>query len=388
MYILFHHHYAIWTGHLFQGNSMTPKERVYAALQRQPADRIPVFMWFHPTTAKHFAGLLEIPPAYVGLAMGDDITQAWINNNYAMEGIVHENEGESHTDYWKITWVKEGAFNQITRFPLKDVSQAKYQEYKFPYEYTDQLLQQMQPARDFARKFQLYLGCDVSPCVFEMYCRLCGMENALYDLAAPTGFSDRLFKRCADFSVHLSELACRQFSLDWLWTGDDVASQRSLMMSPASWRHQIKPHLQRIVQVGKNFNLPVAYHCCGSLYPIIPDLIETGIDILNPIQPGCPDMNPLDLKKEFGNKLSFMGGVDTQALLPKADTTTVQRATADLIEGMTSDGGGFILAASHTIPPETPDDNVFAMYAEAGISREEIFDRAADIRKINASAGL
>ena len=75
-----------------------------------------------------------------------------------------------------------------------------------------------------------------------------------------------------------------------------------------------------------------------------------------------------------------MGGVDTQDLLPHGTAAEVRRATARLIEGMTADGGGYILAASHTIPPETPDENIFAMYESAGISRAEIFDRAAEIR--------
>ena len=75
-----------------------------------------------------------------------------------------------------------------------------------------------------------------------------------------------------------------------------------------------------------------------------------------------------------------MGGVDTQGVLPYGTADEVRRATARLIDGMTADGGGYILAASHTIPPETPDENIFAMYEEAGISREEIFDRAAAIR--------
>jgi uroporphyrinogen decarboxylase len=92
-------------------------------------------------------------------------------------------------------------------------------------------------------------------------------------------------------------------------------------------------------------------------------------------------MDALELKRDFGAHISFMGGVDTQYLLPRGTAAEVARATAQLIEGMTSDGGGFILAASHTIPPETPDDNIFAMYAEAGIPREQIFDRAAGIRR-------
>jgi len=152
-------------------------------------------------------------------------------------------------------------------------------------------------------------------------------------------------------------------------------------MRPASiWRELIRPHLQRVVDVGKVKGLPVAYHSCGAIRPIIPDLIEMGINVLNPIQCTCPGMDPLELKREFGDRLAFMGGVDTQYLLPNGTVGDVHRATTRLLEGMTSGGGGYILAASHTVPPETPDDNLFAMYEEVGISREEILDRAAGIR--------
>ena len=100
----------------------------------------------------------------------------------------------------------------------------------------------------------------------------------------------------------------------------------------------------------------MAYHCCGALRPIIPDLMEIGLDVLNPVQAGCPGMDPLELKREFGEKLSFMGGVDTQDLLPFGSAADVRRATERLLDGMTAGGGGYILAASHTIPPETPDE--------------------------------
>jgi uroporphyrinogen decarboxylase len=107
--------------------------------------------------------------------------------------------------------------------------------------------------------------------------------------------------------------------------------------------------------------------------------------VLNPVQCNCPGMDPLELKREFGRHLTFMGGVDTQGLLPYGTADDVTRATSRLLQGMTEDGGGYILAASHTIPPETPDGNIFAMYAEAGVSRQEIFDRAAAIRSVRAS---
>ena len=162
-------------------------------------------------------------------------------------------------------------------------------------------------------------------------------------------------------------IALARFNLPWLARGRD-------------WRKLIKPHLARTFAVGKSRGLWVAYHCCGALRPIIPDLVEIGLDVLNPIQANCPGMDALELKREFGKQLTFMGGLDTQDVLPFGSADEVRRTTARLIEGMTSDGGGYILAASHTIPPETPDENIFAMYAEAGISRQEIFDRAADIR--------
>ena len=358
---------------------MTHKERVHAALQRKPVDRVPIFMWFHPQTTDRLAKILEIPSSCVGEAMGNDIRQTWVNNNYAMEAIVHEHEGEGHTDVWGIRWKKVGHFNQIAEFPLEDASREKILSYQFPSRHQEELLSQMFPLLGDSPNW--FIGCDVSPCVFEMYFRLRGMSNALTDMATDEELAREMFKRCADFSISLAEQACKRFPLDWLWSGDDVAGQDALMMSPEMWREQIKPQLQRVFDVGKAANLWVAHHCCGSLRPIIPDLIEMGLDVLNPIQCNCPGMDPLDLKREFGHDLAFMGGVDTVDLLPMGTVEQVRRATARLLEGMTADGGGYILAASHTIPPETPDENIFALFAEAGVSKEEIYDRAAKIRQ-------
>jgi uroporphyrinogen decarboxylase len=157
-------------------------------------------------------------------------------------------------------------------------------------------------------------------------------------------------------------------------------------MSPRSWRELIRPHLARIWAVGKRRGLWVAHHCCGAIRRIIPDLIEMGLDVLNPIQCNCPGMDPIDLKREYGRALSFMGGVDTQGLLPNGSEEEVYRATVRLVEGMTADGGGYILAASHAVPPETPMENIWAMYRAAGVSREEILDRASAIRAETAAA--
>ena len=357
---------------------MTSKERVKAALGRRAVDRVPIFMWFHPETARRLAALLEIPVNLLPEAMGDDIRQTWVGNNYAMEGITHENPGESHEDFWGITWVKQGAFNQAVHYPLAGANAGEIRAYEFPLNRKEELLAQMEPVCAQAERY--FIGVDVSPCVFEMSTRLRGMGNALFDLAGQPEVAEDLLGRCADFAVVLAEAACERFPLDWLWTGDDVGGQQNMLMSPEMWRALIKPHLERVVAVGRARGLPVAYHSCGAIRPIIGDLIEIGIEVLNPIQCNCPGMEPIELKREFGADLAFMGGVDTQGLLPKGSPDEVRRATAALLEAMTADGGGYILAASHTVPPETPDENVFAMYAEAGLSREAIFDAAATLR--------
>jgi uroporphyrinogen decarboxylase len=358
---------------------MNSKERVTAALQRKPVDRVPVFMWFHPETAIHLGKLLEIPPAHVGDAMGNDVHQTWVNNNYAMEGINHEHDGESHTDDWGITWVRGYGFNQISHYPLAEATPEEMLAYNFPTAHIEEYLGHMAPLATGDPDY--FLGCDISPCAFEMYWRLRSMERAMIDMVEDPELARSMLKRCIDFSIQLGEEACRRFPLDWLWTGDDVASQTGMMISPKTWRTLIKPELKRVFAVGKSHSLWVAYHCCGGLRPIIPDLVEMGLDVLNPVQSNCPGMNPLELKHEFGSQITFMGGVDTQDLLLHASAGEVRRATAALLEGMTAGGGGYILAASHTIPPETPDENIFSMYTEAGISREEIFDHASLIRK-------
>jgi uroporphyrinogen decarboxylase len=227
---------------------------------------------------------------------------------------------------------------------------------------------------------EFFIGCDISPCVFEMVCRIVGMEGAVFDLAARPERSAFMLAQAAEFSRRLAEEACRKFPLDWLWTGDDVAGQQSMIMNPAVWRRMVRPHLEEIVGVGKSHGLRVAYHCCGAVRPIIPDLVEMGVDVLNPVQHGCPGMDPGELKREFGSRMTFMGGIDTQDLLPHGTPGEVRRETSRLVETMTSDGGGYILAASHTVPPETPLENIFAMYEAAGVGRGEIYARAADVR--------
>jgi len=151
---------------------MNSRQRVYAALRKEPVDRVPVFMWFHPATTKRLAELLEIPATFVQDAMGNDIKQRWVGNNYAMEGVRHEQDAQGHVDFWGIRWVKRGPFNQIAEYPLAGAAKQEILRYQFPHEHVDELLGQME---SIAGSGDYFIGCDVSPCVFEMCWRLRGM---------------------------------------------------------------------------------------------------------------------------------------------------------------------------------------------------------------------
>ena len=357
---------------------MNSKQRVHAALKKEPVDRVPIFMWYHPQTAQRLSTILDIPIGFLGEALGDDVRMTWVNNNYAMEGIVHDHDGESHEDEWGIEWTRIDGFNQITRFPLASATTEDMLSYSFPHQKIQHLTDRMLPL--MAGKEDYFIGCDISPNAFEMYWRLRGMENTMLDIAAEPDLAAMMIRRCVDFSLHLSQAACNRFDLDWLWAGDDVGGQRGMMISPETWRAMIKPELKKIFDFAKAQNIFAAFHSCGGIRPIIEDLIEIGVQVLNPIQNNCAGMDALELKREFGQHLAFMGGIDTQYLIPNGTPEQVYKETLKLIEGMTADGGGYILAASHTVPPETPDDNIFAMYKAAGLGRDEIFDRAATIR--------
>jgi uroporphyrinogen decarboxylase len=336
-------------------------------------------MWYHPQTSRRLGQRLEIPAEYVPVAMGDDIRQTWVSNNHAMEGIVHEHDGDSHVDDWGIEWTRVDGFNQISKYVLAGATEEAVLSYRFPSDRIEPLVDLMKTTTRF--KDDYFVGCDVSPCVFEMYWRLRGMEETLIEMLLEPDLARVMLRRCAEFTTQLSEAACQRFDFDWLWLGDDAGGQRSMLIGPDTWRSMVKPLLKQNAEVGKRHGLYIAFHSCGAIRPIIGDLIEIGVDVLNPIQCNCPGMTPPELKKEFGKDLAFMGGVDTQEVLPNGTADQVRKATAALLTAMTANGGGYILAASHTVPPETPDENIFALYQEAGITQEEIFDNAANIRQ-------
>ena len=149
--------------------------------------------------------------------------------------------------------------------------------------------------------------------------------------------------------------------IDMVYFYDDVATQQSLLISKKMWEKYIRPFHQQLIDVAKSFNTPVMYHCDGALTPLIPALIEMGIDLLNPVQPDAKGMDPEVLKSNFGDRLSFHGCVDIIKTLPRGTTEDVVKEVKERIRVLGKEGG-YILASSHHIQPDTPLENILAMY--------------------------
>jgi len=152
--------------------------------------------------------------------------------------------------------------------------------------------------------------------------------------------------------------------IDIVAFGDDVGLEDRPVCSPALYRQVIKPYQEQFVaQIRAHTGAKILYHSCGSVYRLIEDFIELGIDALNPVQVTARNMQPEQLKREFGGRIAFWGGVDSRRVLPYGSTDDVRAEVRRRFEEM-GGGGGYILAAVHNIQPDVPPENVLAMYDE------------------------
>jgi uroporphyrinogen-III decarboxylase len=148
--------------------------------------------------------------------------------------------------------------------------------------------------------------------------------------------------------------------VDMIWIGDDVGAQNAMLLSPDTWRRFLKPRMAKFISTLKGLSpsLKVAYHSDGCILPIIPELIEIGVDVLNPIQP--LSMDPVRLKKEYGKKLSFWGTIDEQRTLPFGTVEDVRTEALSRLSTI-GKGGGLIIGPTHHVQLDTPVENVQAL---------------------------
>jgi uroporphyrinogen decarboxylase len=195
-----------------------------------------------------------------------------------------------------------------------------------------------------------------------------GFELFLTDMLDDPSFWHAYAERLTNWAVEYMTAFLQPIAdlVDIVQFTDDLGSQRALLMSPGKYRSFLKPYHRRWMEAVHRLapGAKIAIHTCGSVYDIIPDLIEIGIEILNPIQPRAANMEPWCLKREFGRDLSFLGGVDIQQLLPFGTPDEVRTAVRELIATL-GPGGGFIIAPSHQFQPGIPAANILAMYDTA-----------------------
>jgi len=196
--------------------------------------------------------------------------------------------------------------------------------------------------------------------IFESAWYMRGLENLLADMLMNEDIAAYHLDKITELAVSNAAYMA-QCGVDVLFTGDDIATQRGLMMSPATWRKWLKPRLAKVIGAAREVkpDLHVWYHSDGDCRELIPDLIEIGVTILNPIQPEC--MDPVWVKKEYGKDLTLWGTIGTQTTLPFGTVSEVRETVKRMIDEVGGDGG-FFIAPTHVIEPDVPWENIEALY--------------------------
>ena len=195
--------------------------------------------------------------------------------------------------------------------------------------------------------------------LFERTWTLRGFNEALMDAAGEPEFYDELVEQVTNHQMAVIERLL-ELPVDGIMFSDDWGYQQGILLGPARWRRFIKPRLARMyarVHAAGKFTLS---HCCGSVTPVIPDLIEIGLDVLESVQPEAAEMNPYELKRRFGGRIAFWGGLGSQSTIPFATPDEIRAEVAHLRHEM-GEGGGYILSPAKSLQPETPTENAVAV---------------------------
>jgi uroporphyrinogen decarboxylase len=293
-------------------------------------------------------------------ALGQDMlltSVGWANSYYA-------SNDDTYRDEWGVTWRRipyatrfgVGHYTEMVGHPLADAS--AFDTYEPPDPGREALyVEPERVIREFADTYWI-VGVTVTT-IFETAWALRGYEQTLVDLATDPDLVDRLFD--IPYQYHFSAAKhLVDLGVDMIWTGDDVGAQNQMLISPAVWRRHLKPRMAVFFDTLKRMNpdLKIAYHSDGYIEPIIPDLIDIGLDVLNPVQP--QSMDPARLKKEYGDKLSFWGSVDEQHTLPFGTPEAVRSEVRNRIRTL-GRNGGLILGPTHHIQLDTPMENLRAL---------------------------
>lgn len=276
-----------------------------------------------------------------------------------------------HIDEWGIRRKFTGMYWDIVENPLRGASAEALEKYEWPDPDT------IDPAcieryADEAKR--LYHETDFVICaehpfygIFELGCWMCGFDDFLLRIAIDTDFVHRFFEIILEYQKRIIEIYYGSLGqyIHYTSSGDDFATQDSLFISPDMFRQLIKPYFkQRIEYTKKYTSAAFLHHSCGSVFPIIGDLIDCGVEILNPIQPKARLMDFYKLKETFGDHIVFHGGIDTQDILPFGNKNEIEKTVKDTVE-ILGKNGGYIFAAAHNIQEDVPPQNLVYLLESA-----------------------
>jgi uroporphyrinogen decarboxylase len=337
---------------------MNSRERVEAALNFEQTDRTPVFASYVPEIEQRLRESTGIKDLDLGVVLGNDMVKDCVG----LERSFYGKPEPEYTDDWGITWHyvenEFGRFTEISEFPLAG---DKYKLEKFqipdPNEQTQYHSFKHLKATYGGEKWMIG-SSQIS--IFEAAWYLRGLENLLMDMLTDPDYVHTLMDKVMEFPINASKNYIN-LGADMVWFGDDVAMQTGMMMSLDLWRNFLKPRYAKIFESCKRLNphVKIAYHSCGNCEAILDEMIEIGLDVLNPIQPLA--MDPFKIKKRYGKKLALFGGLCVQQVLPKGGVQDVCNAVIRLVQDVGA-GGGYILAPAHHIQADTPLENIMAFY--------------------------
>ena len=356
---------------------MKHRDRVVMSLSHEEPDRCPMQISFTPEFADRLRPSVNIASAShhnphgggntyeLERALGEDMlltSVGWANSYYANDLF---NAGrDTYTDSWGVTFRNstystrfgQGFYTEMVGHPLADDSAVA--GYRAPDPDAPDLYSEAQWVLDTFKGEYWIVGVTVTT-IFETAWALRGYEKLLMDFVTAPEAADAILD--IPYAYHLSAAErLTRMGVDMIWIGDDIGTQSSMLMSPDTWRRFLKLRMARFISTIKSINpaLMVAYHSDGCIYPVIPELIEIGVDVLNPVQPRS--MDPAVLKEKYGRQLCFWGSIDEQHTLPFGSTQEVRREVASRLETI-GKGGGLIIGPTHHVQLDTPVENVLAL---------------------------
>ena len=353
---------------------MTSRQRILTTLEHRPPDRPPVFMTLTPQVAERLADAVGVPrePPLDSL-LSTRISHARLLTHLGNDAVgiaacappdalTRREEDGTLVNEWGMRFRRVGLYDEFSEFPLAHAATVDdVAAYPLPDPHAEGRYDAAEATvREYGRDY-LVVG-DLECAMFETAWYLVGLEKLLSDMAMDEPYVSALLDRLVELSTRTG-LALIARGADVIWAGDDFGTQAGMLMSPAMWRRLFKPRIRGMFEAFRRAkpDLKLAWHSCGSIVPIIPDFIEIGLDILNPIQPRAKGMEPRFLKREYGRDLVFFGGLDIQELLPRGTVQQVKDEVHRLVE-ILGEGGGYILAPAHNVQDDTPTENILAIF--------------------------